>query len=163
MPRHGNPIRRPYNLCHIHTTTEGCNVTMASHTSPDYSHMDGSRIALGYGIDNTSDASGEDGGEVVNSGPIVSPHVNSVPVQVSRWGKGSWDSSWEKAKKDKERQNPVRRKANTLGLYSAGLIGAAILLAMMGGLIISAFLGALGWIGIVTMLVMYLVSPAWDK
>lgn len=136
---------------------------MASHTSPDYEHMEGSRKPLGYGTNDTDNTGGESGGEVVNSGRIVSPHVNTVPVQASRWSKASWDSSWEKAKRDKKYQNPMRSKANKVGLYSAGMLGAAIVLAMMGGLIFSAFIGAIGWIGIVTMLAMYLISPFWDR
>lgn len=136
---------------------------MASHTSPDYEHMEGSRIALGYGIDNTSDTGGESGGEVGESGDTVHTGVNTVPVQGSKWSREAWDNSWDKAKVAKEKQNPMRRKANTVGLYSAGMLGAAIVIGMMGGLIISAFIGAIGWIGIVTMLVMYLISPAWDR
>lgn len=163
MPWHGNPIRRPIYICHIHTTIEGCNVTMASHEPIWYYSKRESPYSHNHGIDNQSNTSGESGGEVVNSGRIVSPHVNSVPVQGSKWGREAWDTSWEKAKKEKERQNPMRRKANTVGLYSAFILGAAIVLGAVGGLILSAFLGVIGWLGIVTMLVMYLISPAWDK
>ena len=49
---------------------------MASHTSPDYEHMEGSRASLGYGINDTSNIGGESGGEVVNSGRTVAAHVN---------------------------------------------------------------------------------------
>lgn len=136
---------------------------MASHEPIWYYSKRESPYSHNHGIDNQSNTSGESGGEVVNSGRIVSPHVNSVPVQGSKWGREAWDTSWEKAKKEKERQNPMRRKANTVGLYSAFILGAAIVLGAVGGLILSAFLGVIGWLGIVTMLVMYLISPAWDK
>lgn len=134
-----------------------------SHTKPDYTTMEGSRISLGYGIDDASNTGGDSGGEVVNSGRNPHAHVNNVPISGSKWSKEAWNRSMEKAKEEKARQNPMRRKANTVGLYSAGIMMVAILLAMVGGLIISAFLGAIAWLGIVTMLVMYLISPAFDR
>lgn len=136
---------------------------MASHEPIWYYSKRESPYSHNQGIDDTSDTGGESGGEVGNSGDTVHTGVNSVPVQASKWSREAWNTSWERAKEEKERQNPMRRKANTVGLYSAGMLGAAIVLAMMGGLIISAFLGAIGWIGIVTMLVMYLISPFWDR
>jgi hypothetical protein len=78
---HGNPILRPIHLCHIHTTIEGCNVTMASHTYYDYTR--GKHVTISHDSEEyrVLSGGGESGGEVVNSGRIVSPHVNNVPVQ----------------------------------------------------------------------------------
>lgn len=125
--------------------------------------MEGSRISLGYGENDASNTGGEDGGEVVDSGPNPHAHVNTVPVSGSKWGKESWDRSVEKAKEGAARQNPMRRKANRLAYYCMFILLAAIGISAMGGFIISAFLGLIGYIGLVTVGIMYLISPAYNN
>lgn len=139
---------------------------MASHTKPDYDHMEGSRISLGYGIDNTSDTGGESGGEVGESGDNVSPSVNSVPAHTqeqpyrgeygasSKWSKEAWDRSMEKAKA-RHPDNPGKDKANRYGWYTTLLFLGAIGSAGTGMLFISAFLGLIAWVMLIVTLVTY--------
>lgn len=129
---------------------------MASHTSPDYEHMDGSRIALGYGIDNTSNTSGESGGEVVNSGATVSPRVNSVPVQASQ---EAYTPAFVRGWRDRKAElHPWRRWANAL-VYRSLILMAMGLIIMLPLPLIGVPMVILGYAGAIVSLLMYIVYP----
>lgn len=124
---------------------------MASHTSPDYDHMDGSRIALGYGIDNQSNTGGESGGEVVNSGATVSPRVNSVPVQRPRTVSEAYHHA-------KDTMHPWFRGARTISHYALGGLILSFITAFILPIVAMPLL-AISLMGCMTVLVMYVISP----
>lgn len=129
---------------------------MASHTKPDYDHMDGSRVSLGYGINDVSDTSGESRGEVGNSGDTVSPRVNSVPVQAQQ---ESFTQAFSRGWRDgKASLHPWRRWANAL-VYRGVILMVIGLILMLPLPLIGVPMVIIGYAGAVVSLLMYLVYP----
>ena len=129
---------------------------MASHTSPDYEHMEGSRKPLGYGTNDTDNTGGESGGEVVNSGRIVSPHVNTVPVQAKQESfSQAFGRGWRDGKASK---HPWRGWADSI--VTKGVITMLIGLTIMVPLpLIGVPMIILGYAAAMVSLLMYLVYP----
>jgi hypothetical protein len=135
-----------------------------SHTKPDYTTMEGSRISLGYGENDASNTGGESGGEVVNSGRIPHAHVNTVPVQAHR---ESFTQAFSRGYREgKATLHPWRRWANAI--VARGFVVLVLGLIIMVPLpLIGVPMVMLGYASAVVTLAMYLVYPfvlmAWEN